>query len=144
VNLEIKRLPHCFSLPTRATPAASGLDLYFPNVHPVSIGKGCRYLCPTGIAVAVPDGYEGQIRPRSGLAATSGITVINSPGTIDSDYRGEVFVALLNTSMGAFTLRPGHRFAQLVICPVVRPQLVEVDALDNSERGDGGFGSTGD
>lgn len=130
--------------PTRATPGAAGYDLaaYLPG-GPVWV-EGCdRMTIPTGVRVAIPAGFEGQVRPRSGLALKYGITVLNTPGTIDADYRGEVAVILANHGPAPYRVRDGDRIAQLVVCPVAAPELVEVADLDDTERGEGGFGSTG-
>jgi dUTP pyrophosphatase len=128
-------------LPRYMTPGAAGLDLLADEV--VSLAAGERRLVPTGLALEIPPGYEGQVRPRSGLAMRHGIGMVNAPGTIDSDYRGEVGVLLVNHGEERVDLARGERIAQLVISPVVQATLVEVDELAKSERGDGGFGSTG-
>jgi dUTP pyrophosphatase len=109
----------------------------------VQLAPGQRALIPTGLRLAIPQGFEGQVRPRSGLAARHGITVLNSPGTIDSDYRGEICVILINLGSEPYTISHGDRIAQLVIAPTTRAELVEVESLDTTERGEGGFGSTG-
>jgi dUTP pyrophosphatase len=119
------------------------LDLAAAIDDPVVIAPGARAAIPTGFAFALPEGMEGQVRPRSGLAAQQGVTVINAPGTIDADYRGEVTVALVNLGDAPFTVTRGMRIAQLVIAPVLRVALSEVPSLDPTERGQGGFGSTG-
>ncbi len=128
-------------LPRYMTPGAAGLDLCADE--PVSLAPGERRLVPTGLAVAIPAGYEGQVRPRSGLAMRSGVGMVNSPGTIDSDYRGEVGVLLVNWGDRPVALARGDRIAQLVVAPVVRAELVEVAELAPTARGGGGFGSTG-
>lgn len=130
--------------PTRATPGAAGMDLcaYLPD-GPIRIPPGEWERIPTGLHLAIPAGYEGQIRSRSGLALKQGLTVLNSPGTIDSDYRGEVAVILINHGGTPVTIRDGDRIAQLVVCPVPAVELVPADALPPTERGSGGFGSTG-
>ena len=110
---------------------------------PVTLGPGARAMIPTGLIIAVPPGYEAQVRPRSGLAHRHGITCLNSPGTVDSDYRGELRVILVNLGQAPFTVRRGDRIAQMVICPVVQASWVEVEAHDETARGAGGFGSTG-
>jgi dUTP pyrophosphatase len=122
---------------------AAGLDLGAAIDEPVVIPPGGRAAVPTGLALAIEDGYEGQVRPRSGLARKAGITVLNAPGTIDADYRGEVLILLVNLGSEPVRIEPGDRIAQLVIAPVARAVIEEVGALDASERGDGGFGSTG-
>jgi dUTP pyrophosphatase len=132
-------------LPAYQSGQAVGLDLCasVEGDAPMLIAPGERKLVPTGVRVAIPDGYEGQVRPRSGLALKHGITVLNAPGTIDPDYRGEVMVLLINHGDTAFAVRRGERIAQLVICPVARAELVIVSELDAKERGAGGYGSTG-
>ena len=141
------RLPHAADLPLPAYQSAhaAGLDLLaaVPNDAPVEIAPGGRALVPTGIAIALPAGYEGQIRPRSGLAVRHGVTVLNSPGTIDADYRGELQVILVNISSESFVIRRGTRIAQIVIAPIQHIELVESASLDATERASGGFGSTG-
>ena len=132
-----KELP----LPAYATPASAGVDLCAVEEHTVLPGE--RALVPTGISIAIPVGYEAQIRPRSGLALKHGITLPNSPGTIDADYRGEIKVILLNLGDGPFIVQPGDRIAQMVFAPVTQIVWDETDALDETERNAGGFGSTG-
>ena len=122
---------------------AAGLDLSAALEQPVVIAKGEHALVPTGLAVALPAGHEGQVRPRSGLAAKHGVTVLNAPGTIDEDYRGELKVILVNHGPADYVIQPGERIAQLVIAPVVRVTVEQVDALPPTTRGAGGFGSTG-
>lgn len=143
--VRIRRLPAAsdLPLPQPATPDAAGSDLRAALREPVTLAPGARALVPTGFAIAVPPGYEAQVRPRSGLALRSGITVPNAPGTIDADYRGEISVILLNAGTEPFTIERGDRIAQLVVAPVVQPRFVEVDELDETERGAGGFGHTG-
>jgi dUTP pyrophosphatase len=119
------------------------LDLCADLDEDLVVQVGARALVPTGLAIALPEGHEGQVRPRSGLAAKHGITVLNAPGTIDEDYRGEVKVLLVNLGDVAFTIRHGERIAQLVVAPVTKVEVDEVDALDETARGEGGFGSTG-
>jgi dUTP pyrophosphatase len=119
------------------------MDLHACVDAPLSVLPGCIVLVPTGWALAIPPGWEGQVRPRSGLATKHGVTVPNAPGTIDSDYRGELKVAIINLGRDPFTIAPAMRIAQLVIAPVARASLVEVATLDETERGAGGFGSTG-
>lgn len=131
------------TLPEYRTAGAAGLDLCAALPEPLLLGPGERRLIPTGLALAIPEGYEGQVRPRSGLALRHGIGMVNSPGTIDSDYRGELGVILINHGQEPFRIEPGDRIAQLVICPVVRARLLEVAALDDTQRGAGGYGSTG-
>ncbi|VAW10207.1 Deoxyuridine 5'-triphosphate nucleotidohydrolase [hydrothermal vent metagenome] len=143
----VKRLAHGkdLPLPAYATEGAAGLDLLAaidPDT-PTRIAPGARALVPTGLAIALPRGFEAQVRPRSGLAAKHGVTVLNSPGTIDTDYRGEVKVILINHGDAPFEIRRGVRIAQMVIGPVARVALAQVDDLDATARGDGGFGSTG-
>ena len=127
------------------TAQAAGIDLVAAvgAYAPLSLRKGERVLVPTGLAIALPPGFEAQVRPRSGLALKHGITVLNSPGTIDADYRGELQVILINLGQADFEVRRGERIAQLVIAPVVQAALVEVETLEETARGDGGFGSTG-
>lgn len=143
----ILRLPHGADLPLPAyqSAGAAGLDLLaaVPADAPLIIPPGGRATVPTGFALALPEGTEAQVRPRSGLAARHGVTVLNSPGTVDSDYRGEVLVVLANFGDAPFSVSRGARIAQLVIAPVLRPALREVAALDPTSRGSGGFGSTG-
>jgi len=130
-------------LPTYATPGAAGMDLLAAIDKPITIPPAGRKLIPTGLAIALPPNYELQIRPRSGLALTHGITLPNSPGTIDEDYRGEIQVILLNASTEHFTITRGMRIAQAVLAPVIRAAWLEVEILDETTRGTGGFGSTG-
>lgn len=130
-------------LPAYQTAGAAGLDLSAAVPDPVVIPPGERRFVPTGLAVAIPDGFEGQVRPRSGLALKHGIGIVNSPGTIDSDYRGEIGIVLVNHGNEPFTVTRGSRIAQLVICPVARVDVVAVDTLDTTDRGGGGYGSTG-
>lgn len=130
-------------LPTYATPGSAGMDLRAALTEAIVIQPGERCLIPTGIAISVPLGYEAQVRPRSGLAIKNGITMLNSPGTIDSDYRGEIKVIAVNHGQAAFKVERGERIAQLVIAPVVQAQWKPVQNLDESSRGSGGFGHTG-
>ena len=130
-------------LPAYQTPASAGMDLRAALETPLVLEAGARSLIPTGLRLEIPPGYEGQVRPRSGLALKRGLTVLNSPGTIDADYRGEVGVILINLSREAQRIEPGERIAQLVFAPVARVTLVEAETLADSERGAGGFGSTG-
>ena len=144
--VRIKRLPHAQDLPLPAyeTQGAAGLDLRaaLPESD-LELAPGARGLVPTGLVLALPQGSEGQVRPRSGLALRHGVTVLNAPGTIDADYRGEVQVLLVNLGQEPFIIRHGDRIAQLVVAPVVQARLVEVQLLDDTVRGAGGFGSTG-
>ena len=144
-RLPIRRLPGAadLPLPRYATDGSAGLDLPAAVETSVVLAPGERLRIPTGFAIAVPAGYEAQIRPRSGLAARHGITIPNAPGTIDSDYRGEIQVLLWNGGSEAVTVDRGDRIAQLVVAPVVRAELVEVEELDETDRGAGGFGHTG-
>lgn len=128
-------------IPTYATHGSAGMDLF--AIEGVGFAPGGRGKVRTGLAVRIPEGYEGQVRPRSGLAAKHGITVLNSPGTIDSDYRGEILVLLVNHGLVFFEVSAGDRIAQLVICPVAHADVAFVPTLDDTERGAGGFGSTG-
>ncbi|MEP2828630.1 dUTP diphosphatase [Parvibaculum sp.] len=147
VDVSVQRLPHAqgLPLPRYETDGAAGMDLTaaLPEGEPMVLQPGARALVPTGLAIALPQGFEAQVRPRSGLAAKNGVTVLNSPGTIDCDYRGEVKVILVNLGQEAFTVERGTRVAQMVIAPVTQAQLREVAALDETARGAGGFGSTG-
>jgi len=129
--------------PHYASDEAAGADLRADLESAVTLEPGKRALIPTGLFMEIPRGYEGQVRPRSGLAWKHGITVLNSPGTIDSDYRGEVKVILINLSDQAFDIKPNERIAQLVICPVTRGEFCYTDILNHTHRGEGGFGSTG-
>ena len=146
-EVRVMRLPHGedLPLPSYQTADAAGVDLLaaIPATGPLTLASGGRALVPTGIAIAIPEGYEAQVRPRSGLAARHGITILNAPGTIDADYRGEIQVVLANLGNEAVTITRGMRIAQLVIAPVVRAHLQEVSSLDGTKRGTGGFGSTG-
>jgi dUTP pyrophosphatase len=141
--LQIQRLRPDAVLPRYMTAGAAGMDLHAAMDGPVALAPGERAVIPTGLAMAIPAGFEGQVRPRSGLAAAHRVTMINAPGTIDADYRGEVRVLLVNLGQVSVTLAPGQRIAQLVIAPVVQAQPVEVETLPATERGAGGFGSTG-
>lgn len=145
VNVKVTRLKNRSNdplpLPKYATAGSAGLDLCADT--PFELAPGAKRLVPTGLAIAIPEGFEGQVRPRSGLATKHGITVLNAPGTIDSDYRGEVQVCLVNLGGQPFRAARGERIAQLVIAPVVQADLVEVAELDSTARGEGGFGSTG-
>ena len=138
-----ERLSVLAQLPQYATPGAAGADLVAANNTDIILEIGQRALIPTGLAMALPLGFEAQIRPRSGLALKNGVTVLNAPGTIDSDYRGEVQVLLVNHGTAPFTITPGMRIAQMVIAPVAQLPFAVADSLDETQRGLGGFGSTG-
>ena len=144
VRVAIKRLPHAagLNLPFLATPGSAGADIMAALPKPFLLAPGTRALIPTGISIQLPAGFEAQVRPRSGLAIKNGITILNSPGTIDTDFRGEIKVVLANLSIENFSVIHGMRIAQLVIAPVIRPIWDEVLELDETKRGDGGFGST--
>jgi dUTP pyrophosphatase len=143
VEVKIRRLPHGegLDLPHYATDGAAGMDVL--SAEDLVLQPGMRHAIATGLSVAIPPGYEIQVRPRSGLALKHGIGVPNTPGTIDSDYRGEVKVILINHGAEPFAIRRGDRIAQLVLCPVVRMSWLKVEELDETQRGEGGFGSTG-
>lgn len=147
IEIAVQRLPHGegLALPRYETDGAAGMDLLaaLPASEPLTLAPGARALVPTGLAIALPKGFEAQVRPRSGLAAKNGVTVLNSPGTIDCDYRGEVKVILINHGPDAFAIERGTRIAQMVVAPVTRAELREVTSLDETARGAGGFGSTG-
>ena len=145
LNVAVQRLPHGadLPLPAYATAQSAGLDLMAAIDAEIVLSPGARQLIPTGLAIALPAGFEAQVRPRSGLALKHGITVLNSPGTIDADYRGEVKVLLINHGTEPFTLKRGDRIAQMVVAPVTRIAWVTVAALDETARGAGGYGSTG-
>ncbi len=145
VRVAVRRLPHGADLPLPgyATAGAAGMDLLAAITDPVTLVPGARALIPTGLAVALPPGYELQVRPRSGLALRHGIVLPNSPGTIDEDYRGEIQVIVMNAGDAEFTVTRGTRIAQAVLAPVVRAAWDEVPTLDTTGRGAGGFGSTG-
>ena len=139
----IKRLSKEISLPKYETAGSSGMDLAANIAGNISIDPGKTAIIPTGLALSVPKGFEVQIRPRSGLAAKKKISVLNTPGTIDSDYRGEIKVILINLGQETFRVEKGLRIAQMVVCPVIQAQIKEVEDLSETERGKGGFGSTG-
>lgn len=139
----IRRTGDELPLPSYATPGAAGMDLYADLPAPLTLQPGERALVPTGIAVAIPVGFEGQIRPRSGWALRSGLTLLNSPGTIDSDYRGEIQVIVVNLGQQPVCIRRGDRIAQLVVAPVARVRWQEEHELEKTARGPGGFGHTG-
>src|SRR5271168_5500766 len=145
VTIQVRRLPHSqgLPLPAYATLGAAGMDLLAAVAAPVTLDPGKRALIPTGLAIALPPGFEMQVRPRSGLALRNGIILPNSPGTIDEDYRGEVQVILLNAGDVPFTVERGMRIAQAIVSPVVRAEWQEVETLDDNARSTGGFGSTG-
>lgn len=147
IRVAVQRLPHSegLALPRYETSGAAGMDLLaaVEEGAPLTLKPGARALVPTGLAIALPQGFEAQVRPRSGLAAKNGVTVLNSPGTIDCDYRGEVKVILINHGDEAFVITRGTRIAQMVVAPVTQAVLAEVDTLDETQRGAGGFGSTG-
>ena len=145
MKLPVRRLPHGadLPLPRYETAGAAGMDLMAAVAADLVLQPGARAIVPTGLQIAVPPGHEGQVRPRSGLAAKHGVTVLNAPGTIDCDYRGEVGVILINLGPEPFTVTRGLRIAQLLIAPVVQAGPVDVDSLDDTARGAGGFGSTG-
>jgi dUTP pyrophosphatase len=141
--MRVRPGPAPLDLPRYMSPGAAGLDLLADVPQEVMLAPGERALVPTGIAIALPPGYEAQVRPRSGLALRSGVSVLNAPGTVDADYRGEIQVLLVNLGPERVTLRRGERIAQLVVAPVTRIAWHEVAVLPRSDRGDGGFGSTG-
>ena len=147
IRLNIRQLPHGegLPLPSYQSAHAAGLDLLAAVAEnaPLVLAPGKHALVPTGLAIALPEGFEAQVRPRSGLAAKHGVTVLNSPGTIDADYRGEIQVILINHGAEPFTIKRGERIAQMVIAPVVQAELVAVATLSDTDRGTGGFGSTG-
>ena len=145
LKVQVKRLRNFdgLSLPSYATQASAGMDMLAATNGPLSIEPGERVLVATGIAIALPPGYEAQIRPRSGLALKNGVTVLNTPGTIDADYRGEIGVILINHGTETFSIDRGMRIAQMVFAPVSRADWDEVPELPASDRGEGGFGSTG-
>jgi dUTP pyrophosphatase len=144
MSVKIRKKSPEIVLPRYESEGAAGLDLRAFLPEPVTLrAGGGRARIPTGLFLEIPPGYEGQVRPRSGLAARQGVTVLNSPGTIDSDYRGELEIILINLGEGDVTVQNGDRIAQLVIAPVCRMEIVEVESLSASERGSGGFGSTG-
>jgi len=147
VKVDIRQLPHGegLALPAYQSAHAAGLDLFaaIPENEPLLLPPGQRVLVPSGISIALPSGYEAQIRPRSGLASKHGVTVLNAPGTVDADYRGEIAVLLINLGDAPFAIRRGERIAQMVIAPVVRAELILSASLAATVRGSGGFGSTG-
>ncbi len=147
ISVQVTTLPHFegLALPAYETALSAGMDVRaaVPEDAPVTLQPGERYLTPTGLAIALPPGYEAQMRPRSGLALKHGVTCLNSPGTIDADYRGELKVILINHGQEPFTINRGERVAQIVIAPVTQATWARVDALSETARGAGGFGSTG-
>jgi dUTP diphosphatase len=147
ITLQVQRLPNGegLALPVYQSPGSAGMDLAaaVPDGQATTLAPGSHTLVPTGLAVAIPSGYEMQIRPRSGLANKHGITVLNTPGTIDSDYRGEIKIMLINLGSEPFEITRGERIAQAVIAPVMQAVVAEVSTLDETDRGAGGFGSTG-
>lgn len=147
VQVRVMTLGHFagLDLPRYQTPGSAGMDLpaALPDDAPVVLQPGEWQLIPTGLAIALPEGYEAQVRPRSGLAAKFGISCVNTPGTVDADYRGEIRVNLINHGREPFTVRRGERIAQMIIAPVVQAELVLSETLDETQRGTGGFGSTG-
>lgn len=147
VRVPVVRLPHGegLDLPRYQSAGAAGLDLVaaVPDDAPVSLAPGQRRLVPTGLSIALPDGFEAQVRPRSGLALKNGVTVLNAPGTVDSDYRGEIGVILINLGDQPFVISRGDRIAQMVVAPVSQLEFEEAETLADSARGAGGFGSTG-
>lgn len=143
INIRIKRLDPTLPIPSYASEHAAGLDLIASIIEPVILSPQDRALIPTGISIELPIGFEAQVRSRSGLAIKNGISCLNSPGTVDSDYRGEIKVILINLSKEPMTIKRGDRIAQLIIAPVMRAKLEEVDSLSETSRGSGGFGHTG-
>ena len=143
IKILIKKLTKEVKLPNYKTVGSSGMDIVANINNEITIQPGEKKLIPTGILIAIPNNYEVQIRPRSGLAIKNGISILNTPGTIDSDYRGEIKVVLINLGKDIFKIKNGDRIAQMVLCPIVKAKFEEVDKLPNSLRGRGGFGSTG-
>ncbi|MGN6411108.1 MAG: dUTP diphosphatase [Nitrobacter sp.] len=147
IKIDVRQLPHAEGLPLPAyqSSQAAGLDLLaaVPEQAPLVLAAGQHAMVPTGLVIALPEGFEAQVRPRSGLAARHGVTVLNSPGTVDADYRGEINVLLVNLGQEAFTIRRGERIAQMIVAPVTRVELARADSLPATTRGSGGFGSTG-
>lgn len=141
----VERMPTArdLPLPSYSTEGSAGMDLRAAVTDPVTLKPGARQLIPTGIRIAIPEGYEGQVRARSGLALKRGLGMVNAPGTIDADYRGEIGVILINWSEEPQTVTRGERIAQLVISPIARAEITETDLLSDTKRGDGGFGHTG-
>ncbi len=143
LELKIEKMAHCKELPQYQTAGSAGMDIRAAIDEPITVGSLERILVPTGLKIELPAGYEAQIRPRSGMAIKHGITMINSPGTIDEDYRGEVKIAVVNISKDAYTIQPDERIAQMVIAKVEQPEIVPVLLVSETLRGAGGFGSTG-
>ena len=143
MNILVQKLSPTATIPQKMTENASGFDLFADISEPVVLNPLEWKQIPTGIALEIPVGYEAQIRPRSGLSSTLGLSILNSPGTIDSDYRGEIIVILINLSPNPIRIEPEMRIAQIVFCPVISPQLIEAQTLSESLRQDGGFGHTG-
>jgi dUTP pyrophosphatase len=147
IKIDVRQLPHAEGLPLPAyqSSQAAGLDLLaaVPEQAPLVLAAGQHAMVPTGLVIALPEGFEAQVRPRSGLAARHGVTVLNSPGTVDADYRGEINVLLVNLGQEAFTIRRGERIAQMIVAPVTRVELARAVSLSATSRGSGGFGSTG-
>lgn len=145
MTIQFKKLSHAkdLPLPSYESKAAAGMDLRAALGEPIELAPSARTLVPTGLKMALPAGYEAQIRPRSGLAYRNGITMLNTPGTIDADYRGELKVLAVNLGTDPFVIRHGDRIAQMVIAPVIQGEVKEVTSLSSTERGEGGFGSTG-
>ena len=142
-KIQIKKLSNDVLIPKYETPGSSGMDIAAYIEQEITINSGDKVLIPTGFSLSIPQGYEVQIRPRSGLAAKKSITVLNTPGTIDADYRGEIKVILINLSNKTFVIEKGFRIAQMVVCPIIQAKLEEVDELNETIRGEDGFGSTG-
>ena len=143
IKIEVINLSPALDLPQYATSMSAGLDLLAAVENEIILRAGSRILVPTGLKIALPEGYEAQVRPRSGLAIKNGITVLNSPGTIDADYRGEISVILINLGSEDFVIKRGMKIAQMVIAPYIQAKFLEVELLSQTERGSGGFGSTG-
>ena len=143
IKILIKRLSKEIPLPKYETEGSSGMDLSANIESSINIDPGKKEIVPTGIAISVPNGFEVQIRPRSGLAAKHNITVLNTPGTIDSDYRGELKIILINLGKESFKIEKGFRIAQMVVCPIIKAKIEEVEKLNKTKRDKGGFGSTG-
>ena len=143
IKIQIKKLSDSVTIPKYETPGSSGMDIAAHITNNIIINPGEKALVSTGFSIAIPKGYEVQIRPRSGLAAKRNITVLNTPGTIDADYRGEIKVILINHGKEKFIIKNGERIAQMVVCPVIQAGLEEVKELSDTSRGSGGFGSTG-
>lgn len=143
LTVQVRRLSPSAILPRYMTDLAAGVDLHAALAADVTLSPGERTLVPTGLALAIPAGFEGQVRPRSGLALKKGVSLVNSPGTIDADYRGEVGIIIINHGQETVTISPGERIAQLIIAPVVRAEFVEMEELDATRRNAGGFGHTG-